>query len=433
MTVCPISSLEDKRSYTTNEDEIMQPNPDDRSDELTEQTTPDHSISDVVLSMLKSGETFPESVDGVTAAYPNGTRMYMQLKQWAQDAQQETSREDARNLIRAACAAMLGVPSGSDDERTFGSFRHCTLIRPLRERDVLENIDLDAAVLLLPAPSRPSFRLAHEADLPISGGLIASRTAFSRLVRLLKYWNQVGQFIPDHLSSIKIEKLTYALPTSGDHSPATTTVRTVVGAARHAREEALAVRESIVLKGADHTRDLVANFTGTWLHINPYPDVVNLVTDALLYVRLDDNPGNDEIERRVKWERDYQHQVQRPLTEIQVRHKHIVSLDARLGADGTHTIRTTLAELIPHPYSVNDLVVSQLGTWEDARLPMILRRLTSAERAVALVYANDQSLTWHQAAQACGHDSAFGQRVRCKLKRLGKQLTTRLTARSHVA
>lgn len=56
----------------------MQPDPDDRTDELTEQRTPGHSIPDV-LSMLKSSETSSEGVDDVTAAYPDGTRMYMQV------------------------------------------------------------------------------------------------------------------------------------------------------------------------------------------------------------------------------------------------------------------------------------------------------------------------------------------------------------------
>lgn len=120
------------------------------------------------------------------------------------------------------------------------------------------------------------------------------------------------------MTSVEIEQLVCALPAPDDDSPAARTVRTVVDAARHACEEALAVRESIVLKGANHTRDLVADFTGTWLRINPYPDVVDLVTDALLHVRLDDNPDNDEVERQIKRERDYQHQPQRPLSEIYV-------------------------------------------------------------------------------------------------------------------
>ena len=192
LTVCSISSLEDRKPYPTNEDEIMQPDPDDRTDEPTEQMTLGHSIPHGVHSVLKSSETAPGWVDA-TVIYADGTRVYFEAKRWAQAAQQETSREDAQNLTQAVCAAMLGVPSEPDDERTVGSFRHCTLIRPLRERGVFEDIDLDAAILMLPAPSRPSFRLAHEADLPMSSGFVTWETAFHSLVCLLKHWNQVGQ------------------------------------------------------------------------------------------------------------------------------------------------------------------------------------------------------------------------------------------------
>jgi hypothetical protein len=215
-------------------------------------------------------------------------------------------------------------------------------------------------------------------------GFLTWETAHRRVICLLKHWNQVGQLAPDQSTSVEIEQLVRALPAPNDSSPAARTARTVVGAARHARDEALAVRESIVHEGADRTRNLVADFIATGLYIKPYPGVVDLVTDALLHVDLDDNPDNDEVERRVKRERDRQHRSQRLLSEIHACDKRIISLDTPLRGHGGDTIRTTLSELLPYLDSTNDLVMNQPDTWEDARIPIIMGRLAPAERAVAL-------------------------------------------------
>ncbi|MFE2293881.1 hypothetical protein [Streptomyces sp. NPDC059452] len=63
-----------------------------------------------------------------------------------------------------------------------------------------------------------------------------------------------------------------------------------------------------------------------------------------------------------------------------------------------------------------------LGCVEDDRVPSALRALAPEERAVAEVYAASR-MTWSQAAEATGADDpvAFGERVRRKLKRLGRR------------
>ncbi|MGA5066393.1 hypothetical protein ACPB9E_21970 [Streptomyces exfoliatus] len=63
-----------------------------------------------------------------------------------------------------------------------------------------------------------------------------------------------------------------------------------------------------------------------------------------------------------------------------------------------------------------------LGRVEDDRVPSVLRALAPEERAVAEVYAASR-MTWSQAAEATGADDpvAFGERVRRKLKRLGRR------------
>ncbi|MBB4987311.1 hypothetical protein GGE06_008283 [Streptomyces sp. SFB5A] len=59
----------------------------------------------------------------------------------------------------------------------------------------------------------------------------------------------------------------------------------------------------------------------------------------------------------------------------------------------------------------------------------MLRCLSPGERAVAEVYAASR-MTWSQAAETAGADdpAAFGERVRTKLKRLGRRRQARAAA-----
>lgn len=56
----------------------------------------------------------------------------------------------------------------------------------------------------------------------------------------------------------------------------------------------------------------------------------------------------------------------------------------------------------------------------------MLTQLRDDERDVALAYAHDSATTWAAAARACGRTDAFGERVRRKMLRLGKNLAVRL-------
>ncbi|WP_275464629.1 hypothetical protein [Streptomyces noursei] len=86
----------------------------------------------------------------------------------------------------------------------------------------------------------------------------------------------------------------------------------------------------------------------------------------------------------------------------------------------------TLGDFITDRRLPEDMV---LGRVEDDRVPSVLRALTSEERTVAEVCAASR-MTWAQAAEATGVDDpvAFGERVRRKLKRLGRRRQELVTA-----
>ncbi|QIK06070.1 hypothetical protein G7Z12_08575 [Streptomyces sp. ID38640] len=79
----------------------------------------------------------------------------------------------------------------------------------------------------------------------------------------------------------------------------------------------------------------------------------------------------------------------------------------------------TLGDFITDRRLPEDMV---LGRVEDDRVPSVLQALTPEERTVAKVYAASR-MTWAQAAEATGADDpvTFGERVRRKLKRLGRR------------
>ncbi|MFF3608298.1 hypothetical protein [Streptomyces sp. NPDC002463] len=86
----------------------------------------------------------------------------------------------------------------------------------------------------------------------------------------------------------------------------------------------------------------------------------------------------------------------------------------------------TLRDLVPDRRLPEDGV---LGRLKQDRVAAVLRCLSPAERAVAEVYAASR-MTWYQAAETAGADdpAAFGERVRTKLKRLGKRRQARAAA-----
>ncbi|MEU6959797.1 hypothetical protein [Streptomyces chrestomyceticus] len=84
----------------------------------------------------------------------------------------------------------------------------------------------------------------------------------------------------------------------------------------------------------------------------------------------------------------------------------------------------TLRDIVTDRRLLEDSV---LGRLEDDRVSAVLRSLTPGEKGVAEVYGASR-MTWSQAAEAAGVDdpAAFGERVRTKLKRLGKRHRARV-------
>jgi hypothetical protein len=136
--------------------------------------------------------------------------------------------------------------------------------------------------------------------------------------------------------------------------------------------------------------------------------------------------------RRLKRAAIHQYRIQRPLTDTQLCRHRVTSLDQPLPSGHGATVQNTLVDKIPSLNLVNNIVETRLDAWEE-RIEQVLGRLKPAELDVARVYARDDTLSWHQAAESCGRDPKFGTRVQRKLRRLGEQFLARSAARPRTA
>ncbi|GAA3249321.1 hypothetical protein ACFO1B_47040 [Dactylosporangium siamense] len=126
------------------------------------------------------------------------------------------------------------------------------------------------------------------------------------------------------------------------------------------------------------------------------------------------------------------HRNHRLIGDTELGHRRIVSLHTPLGqAAGDSDVVLTLAEALADPLSVEDLVLS-LPEFRDHRIDRVLDKLKPGEREVADFYADHDGMTWDLAAAAAGQPPAFGERVRRKLDRLGKDFTSRQVGELHV-
>lgn len=114
-----------------------------------------------------------------------------------------------------------------------------------------------------------------------------------------------------------------------------------------------------------------------------------------------------------------EHRALQPLWERRVRGKRTVLLGQPLGSD--FTVQDLLAEL----YTPEDAALA--GELADSRLLAVLRGLAPDEAALARVWAAGGD-SWTQAALDAGLPTAFGERVRRKLKRLGSRNIARAAA-----
>ncbi|OEJ36358.1 hypothetical protein [Streptomyces agglomeratus] len=124
------------------------------------------------------------------------------------------------------------------------------------------------------------------------------------------------------------------------------------------------------------------------------------------------------------------HQQLTPLWERKINGRRLWCLESALAGN------LTAYDILvggPDPYE------TLAGTLpDDPRVAAVLNRLTAAERAVAMAWADSQVTSWTEAAssilalapkQFAGFDpTALGERVRRKLKRLGTRHTTLITA-----
>ncbi len=167
----------------------------------------------------------------------------------------------------------------------------------------------------------------------------------------------------------------------------------------------------------------MARFAETWLGIRPTDANIAATGNALLQAPLDGlHPDGDHaaVHQRRTDVRD-QRRAWRLIGRTQLCGRLVDSLDRPLprgNVDGPLTVADTFAGGV-RP----DLV----DGWNDTRLPRILARLRADELKVTMAKAY-QGLTWTAAAETCGMTAEFGERVRCKLKRLGAELTARIEA-----
>lgn len=96
-----------------------------------------------------------------------------------------------------------------------------------------------------------------------------------------------------------------------------------------------------------------------------------------------------------------------------------------LSLDYTSTGGATLHDLLAAPHTPESLLLAD--EFKNPRVAAVLSRLKKAEEALARDWAY-LGQSWEKSAQEAGERVAFGERVRCKLKRLGNQHTARAAA-----
>jgi len=230
-----------------------------------------------------------------------------------------------------------------------------------------------------------------------------------RLIRLLKHWNTTA-------ADARAPSLWFSMPIIVPR-------QTAPEVASRAIRAALDARDRVVHDDPTDSREAVAGYVSKWLGLRPTPAIVEAAGNALLQAPLepDDTAPERDVIQRLHSEIVRQRRAWRPIGETQLGGRRVDSLQRTLNpaADTTTIVADTVA--------IEDLHTVH-GGWDDDRLTRVLNMLRPDERHVALAYAHDGGTTWSGAARACGLPDPFGERVRRKLLRLGRQLTSRITA-----
>ncbi|MES9520643.1 hypothetical protein [Streptomyces capoamus] len=180
-----------------------------------------------------------------------------------------------------------------------------------------------------------------------------------------------------------------------------------------------AVVAALVARNAAIEGDAVAvdDFSRTWLGLGrpgPWRAAVEMALLGDWVDALGRHVSDDaEIMELLHLHTHREHRRLQPLWERQVRGRTVRLLDEPVGPG------LSLRELVAQRGRPEDRLL--LGEVEDPRVQAVLARLAPPEKAVAMAYAA-QRVTWTEAAVEGGaaDPGAFGERVRRKLKRLGR-------------
>lgn len=125
----------------------------------------------------------------------------------------------------------------------------------------------------------------------------------------------------------------------------------------------------------------------------------------------------EDVSTFVRHQARREHRVLVPVWSHRVGGRRLVSLDMQVGESGIR-----LHDLVAGGVDPQQAVTGLLP--EDPRLAAVLEALEPGERAVALAWASWNVAGWEEAALLTGatDPAAMGERVRRKLKRLGRAL-----------
>ncbi|MDG4794973.1 hypothetical protein [Micromonospora sp. WMMD1082] len=308
-----------------------------------------------------------------------------------------TLGDDYAAKFAAAAASRFMTENGAAAQATRGSFRRSTAITSNKPFDV------DVIYVLTPPATD------HEDHT-------------SRLIQLLKHWRHAADGRSKTTTRIELK---VSMPRVSNRSWWDDASTSVAGwIASRAVHAALHAREAVVQEDQESGRAVVSSYVSQWLGLKPTVAMVEAAGNALLQAPLDpyDPSPDSAIVKRLRSATLLQRRAWRPIGETWLRGRRVDSLDRplrRCADDQVLTVADTVR--------VDDRHDVDLNGGQDQRIPRVLTQLRDDERDVAMAYAHDETATWAAAARACGRPEAFGERVRRKLLRLGKNLTVRLT------
>lgn len=294
----------------------------------------------------------------------------------------EVLQREAPRLAAAAAGGYL-TDDGTGHREIHGSYRLRTTIRPAQ--------DVDLIVVLTPSdhPNSPRPPEDHR----------------RRLIRLLKHWNQLAT---EPRPPIRFE------------------LAVLAGTVASSAVRAACVARDAVVHDPAAGREVVASFVAKWLGLRPTAAMVEAAANALLQAPLTPtDPAPDGVLiRRLRIDTLRQRRAWRPIGETQVRGRRVDSLDRPL-----HLVGDAAPMTVGDTVGAEDVRSDAVVGWDDQRIARVLARLRPDELRVVLTYVRaDTITTWSAAARACGLPDNFGERVRCKLKRLGKDVVARIAA-----